>query len=115
MVEGFSNHSLRAHVGALLDPEHPEAYTRARMTYDLRRLRLKELVERVPRSQRYELTPLGRRVALFFSKAQARLFAPGLASVASPGPDDPPGPLHRAWTRVDRALDHLTASARIAA
>jgi hypothetical protein len=115
MVEGFTNSSLRTRVGALLDPEHPETYTRARMTYDLRRLRLKRLIERVPHSHRYEITPLGRRIALFFSKAQARLFAPGLASLAPPHPDDPPVPLQRAWTRVDRALDQLTARARIAA
>jgi hypothetical protein len=115
MVEGFTNHSLRARVGALLDPEYPETYTRARMTYDLRRLRLKDLIARIPRSHRYEITPLGRRVALFFSKTQARLFAPGLASLAPPDPDDAPAPLHQAWHRLDRALDQLTYSARLAA
>lgn len=115
MVEGFTNSSLRVRVGALLDPGHPESYTRARMTYDLRRLRLKGLIERVPHSHRYDVTPLGRRVAFFFSKTQARLFAPGLASLSPPDPGDAPTVLHRAWTGVDRALDQLTISAQIAA
>lgn len=47
--EGFTNADLRARVGALctLRPR-PEGY----MTYDLRRLRLKHLIQRVPKSHR---------------------------------------------------------------
>lgn len=35
------------------------------MTYDLRRLRLHGLIERLPRSNTYVLTPEGVRVAVF--------------------------------------------------
>jgi len=115
VVAGFTNASLRTCVGTLLDPEHPEAYTSSRMTYDLRRLRLKGLIARIPHSHRYKLTPLGRRVALFFAKTQARLFAPGLASVVDPALDERPKALQRAWSDLDRALDHLTADAKLAA
>jgi hypothetical protein len=114
MVEGFTNRSLRSRVGALLDAEHPETYTRARMTYDLRRLRLKGLIERLPHTQRYRLTPLGRRVALFFSKTYARLFQPALASCAPTG-SHATLPLQRAWKHVDRAVENLIAEARFAA
>lgn len=114
MVEGFTNRSLRSRVALLLDPAHPEAYTRARMTYDLRRLRLKGLIERLPHTQRYRLTPLGRRVALFFSKTYARLFQPALASFA-PTESQATLPLQRAWKHVDRAVENLIAETRFAA
>jgi hypothetical protein len=37
------------------------------MTYDLRRLRLKRLIQRVPKSHRYVLTETGRRALLFLT------------------------------------------------
>jgi hypothetical protein len=45
-VAGFSNRSLRALVAGLL----AAPYTANQMTYDLRRLRLKHLIRRLPRS-----------------------------------------------------------------
>lgn len=114
IVEGFSNRTLRPRVGALLDPEHPEAYTRSRMTYDLRRLRRKGLIVRLPHSHRYELTPLGRRVTLFFSRTQARLFEPAFASFNAADPDQLK-PLQRAWRQLDRAIESLIDHARLAA
>jgi hypothetical protein len=66
--DGFTNAMLRQHVAALHDPG-PRGYTAARMTYDLRRLRLKGIISRIPRSHRYLLTPQGRRSALFLTKS----------------------------------------------
>jgi hypothetical protein len=37
------------------------------MSYDLRRWRLQGIIERIPRSHRYQLTPSGLRIALLFS------------------------------------------------
>ena len=65
-------------------------YTARQATYDLRRLRRKGLITRLPRSQRYQLTPLGRRVAVLFTKAHGRVLAPGLALL------DPVIPAHLA-------------------
>jgi hypothetical protein len=39
----------------------------------VRRLRLRGLIERVPHSRRYRVTPLGFRTALFVQRAYARL------------------------------------------
>ena len=50
------------------------------MTYDLRRLRLKGLLERIGRSHRYRLTALGVRVVTFFTRLDKRIFRPGLAA-----------------------------------
>jgi hypothetical protein len=63
-VVGFTNRSLRAQVSALLGG----AYTSAQMTYDLRRLRLKGLIHRIERTNRYVLTPEGIRVVVFYTK-----------------------------------------------
>jgi hypothetical protein len=55
------------------------------MTYDLRRLRLHGLIERIPKSHRYEVTPAGLRIALFFTRTYARLLRPKLAEIMPAG------------------------------
>jgi hypothetical protein len=112
--EGFVNARLRPVVAALHDPG-PHGYGAARMTYDLRRLRLKGLITRVPRTHRYVLTPIGRRVALFFAKTYARVLRPGLARIDPQLPHDAPDPLAQAWRRLDIAIDRHIAEAKLAA
>lgn len=46
------------------------------MTYDLRRPRLHGIIERIPKTHCYQLTPDGLRIALFFSRTYARLLRP---------------------------------------
>ena len=58
----------------------PEAYTSAQMSYDLRRLRLKGLVVRLPKSHTYRLTELGSKIAIFYTKLYQRVFRPGLSA-----------------------------------
>jgi hypothetical protein len=102
-VTGFSNKSLRGHVAGLLGQE----YTASQMSYDLRRLRLHGLIQRLPRSNRYVVTTEGIRVAVFYSKLQNRLLRPLLAA------DQPPAPLEirRALTSLERGVaDYLTAA-----
>ena len=52
-LRGFTNQEMRALLAQLLglDPAH---YPVGRMTYDLRRLRLRGLIERIPKSHRYD-------------------------------------------------------------
>ena len=54
------------------------------MSYDLRRLRLHGLIERIPGTHRYRPTPLGWRVAVFFTHAYNRFLRTGLAEIADP-------------------------------
>jgi hypothetical protein len=69
---GFTNRSLRAQVSQLLGvPTH--AYTLNQMSYDLVRLRSKGLIARRPRTNTYDLTPDGQRVAIFYTKVHDRL------------------------------------------
>ena len=64
----------------------PANYPVGKLTYDLRRLRLHGIIERIPHSHRYQLTPDGLRIALFFSRTYARLLRPKLAQIMPAAP-----------------------------
>jgi hypothetical protein len=83
-LRGFHNREMRVLLAQLLGID-PANYSIGRMTYDLRRLRLHGIVERIPHSHRYQLTAEGLRIALFFSRTYARLLRPKLAEHAPPG------------------------------
>jgi hypothetical protein len=83
LIGGFTNTTLRPLVAALLD----EPYSQARCCYDLRRLRLKGLIVRLPHTNTYMLTDDGQRFAVFYTKVHDRLLRPLLAA------DQPPAPL----------------------
>ena len=84
------------------------------MTYDLRRLRLHGLIERIPKSHRYTVTELGLRTALFFSRVYTRIFRPGLAIVTPPETRDD-CPLRHGFDHVQRVIDAWCDNAKIAA
>jgi len=88
IASDIGNRTLRLAVAQLLGVM-PEAYSSAQMTYDLRRLRLKGLIERIGNSHRYCLTALGIKVVTFFTKLYQRIFCPGLAAMV-PGQAMPP-------------------------
>jgi hypothetical protein len=111
--DGFTNAMLRQRVGALFDAG-PHGYGAARMSYDLRRLRLKAFIARLPGKHRYVLTPWGRRVALFFSKTYARILRPGLSRIDPDLPPDSTDRLARAWRQLDAAIDKHIQEANIA-
>lgn len=107
VVVGFTNRSLCAQVSSLLGGP----YTSAQATYDLRRLRLKGLIQRIPHTHSYVLTSDGIRVALFYTKVHDRLLGPLLAA------DQPPAPLplRQALRVIDGAVDDYVSHARIKA
>jgi hypothetical protein len=105
-VTGFTNKSLRGLVAGLLG----EDYSVSKMTYDLRRLRLHGLIERVPRTNTYVLTPEGVRVAVFYTKVHDRVLRPLIAAA-----DVPPTPVEvrRALATIDHAVEDAVARARL--
>ena len=113
LPNGFANKDVRAHLAPLLGLE-PSQLSPGRMTYDLRRLRLHGLIERMPHTQRYRLTPQGMRTALFFTRVYARLLRPGLARLA---PTAPPGDtlLRPYFDKLEGAIDRYIAQAHLAA
>jgi len=104
-VTGFTNASLRGLVAGLLGRD----YGTNQMSYDLRRLRLHGLIERIPHTNTYALTPDGIRIAVFFTKLDQRLLHPLLAA------DRPPGPLEvrRALATIDKAVADYITNARV--
>ena len=70
--------------------------TAGRMTYDLRRLRLHGIIERVPHTHRYQVTPFGLKTAIFFTRTHNRLLRTGFAEICDPLPiRDPTTPRAR--------------------
>jgi hypothetical protein len=110
---GFSNRDLREHLAPLLG-RAPSQLPPGRMTYDLRRLRLHGLIERIPRTHRYRLAPAGLRTALFFTRAYARLFRSGLAQVM-PAATPANSPLRAAFDQLDRAIDRACLANKLVA
>ena len=105
LIDGFHNRDLRERV-ADLPGVTIDQYTTSQMSYDLRRLRLKGLIFRPPRTNRYFVTPYGWKVARLFSRLEARVFRPAVAMFT--GNDAVlPFPLRASLDRVDAQLDEL--------
>jgi hypothetical protein len=103
VMRGFTNAQMVERVCALL--ELP--YTCRQATYDLRRLKRKGLIAKITGTHRYELTTLGRRVAVLFTKTYNRVLAPGLSALDSHLPEDltARSALGIAWRNFEKALD----------
>ena len=110
---GFSNRDLREHLAPLLGLA-PSQLPPGRMTYDLRRLRLHGLIERLPHTHRYRLTPAGLRTALFFTRAYARLFRSGLSQII-PAAVPTDSRLRAAFDQLDRAIDRCCLTNKLVA
>ena len=113
LPNGFANRDLRAHLAPLLGLD-PSPLTPGRMTYDLRRLRLHGLIERVPHTQRYRVTREGLRIALFFTRVYGRILRPGLARIAPAAAAGDPE-LRPSFDQVERAIDRWIDQAKLAA
>ncbi len=108
LIAGFDNRSLTELVSALTGTP----YTSRHATYDLRRLRRKQVIERLAGTHRYRLTPHGRAIAVPFTKAYGRILAPGFTALSPQLPAEftRRTPLATAWRELDHALDqHITA------
>jgi hypothetical protein len=112
-LRGFTNQELRLLLAPLLglDPAH---FPAGRMTYDLRRLRLHRLIQRIPKSHRYQVTPTGLRIALFFTRTYARLLRPKLSQIMPVGPP-PNSPLRSAFDRLQAEIDRCCVDQKLAA
>lgn len=103
LPQGFRNARLRELIAPLMG-ERPEDYHPGKMTYDLRRLKLHGVIEKIPHTHRYQVTPQGMRICLFFSKVYARVLRPGLSQIgerlsAATGP-----PIAAALDRLEAVL-----------
>ena len=80
-TNGFTNRDLRT-LTAELRGLPPAAVTAGQTTYDLRRLRSRGLITRIPHSHRYTATDRGLHTAHFLTCVHDRLLPTGLAHLA---------------------------------
>jgi hypothetical protein len=111
LPRGFTNRDLRIHLAPQLGLA-PEHMTSGQITYDLRRLRIHNLIERIPHTHRYQVTDTGLRHALFLTKAHTRLLRTGLAEIHGP---PVPTKLRAADRAYQTAINDLTRAAGLAA
>ena len=111
LPRGFTHRDLRHHLAPQLGLR-PEDMTSGQITYDLRRLRLHGLIDRIPHTHRYRVTDLGLRHALFLTRAHNRLLRTGLAEIHGP---PVPTKLRAATTAYEHAIDALAQAAGLAA
>ena len=110
---GFANRDLREQLAALTG-QLPTTITQGRMTYDLRRLRLHGMIERIPKTHRYRVTPFGLRAALFFTRTHARLYRPVVSEVLAHAPPEERA-LARHFARIDEEIDKRVQRANLVA
>ena len=97
-----------------------QRYSLASLRYDLSKLRIKGLVEKLPRSRRYRLSPQGYSICLIFLKLFERVYAPLSAARLDPVPGDASLPPHkntlldRLYSRLNAALDRLLHASGLA-
>jgi hypothetical protein len=113
LPNGFTNRDLRTCLAPLLGLE-PGAMTSGQLSYDLRRLRIHGLIQRIPHSFRYQVTLAGLHQARFLTRLTQRLLIPGLAELTGPSPPAP-SRLRAAARAYDAAIDELTRQALLAA
>jgi DNA-binding PadR family transcriptional regulator len=113
LPEGFRSRDLREHYACLLGID-PTTLKTGQMTYQLRRLLMHGLIERVPQTHRYRLTEHGLRAALFLTRLYARTIRPGMSFIHPKGlPSD--HPLQRAFEDVDKQINELCEEEKLAA
>jgi hypothetical protein len=114
LVQGtFTNKDLREHLAPLLG-KTPSQLTPGRITYDLRRLRLHGLIERIPKTHRYRITAKGLRTAIFYTRLYNRSLRTGLA-IISPGVANPKLPMAKSIRAAETAVDNWYQNEKIAA
>jgi hypothetical protein len=84
------------------------------MTYDLRRLRLKGVIHRIPQTHRYTATSYGLKVAFFNAKLYLRMLRPEWAALL-PIEDQLPRPLRAALDALDAQINKIHEDATLAA
>jgi hypothetical protein len=108
---GFTSRDLRRLLAPQLGKD-PGDMSGGQISYDLRRLRDCQIIQRIPHSRSYQLTADGLSTALFFTRLTRRVIIPALAEIT--GADPPPGsPLRQADHAYKTAIADLAAQASL--
>jgi hypothetical protein len=107
---GFANKDLRT-LTAELRAVPAEQVTAGQMTYDLRRLRARGLIARIPHTHRYTITDQGLHTAMFLSAVHDRFLPTGLAHLDDHATSPPLRAASRAYQAAIENLSHTTGLA----
>jgi len=110
LPRGFTNRDLREVTAEL---RGLPTVTAGQITYDLRRLRSHQLIERVPRTHRYRVTGTGLHTAMILTRIHDRVLPAGLAHLTQT--TGPPSKLRVAATAYQTAIDNIIHDAGLAA
>jgi len=95
LPNGFSNRDLRHRVAPLLGLT-ADTMTAGQLTYDLRRLRLHGLIQRIPKTHRYQVTDSGLQAAIGLTSAWHHLIREPLTDLT----DNWPTPIQKHYQRI---------------
>jgi hypothetical protein len=118
LMQGAGGHfrkwtTARLHL-AVLDAYHlkPKDYTLTQLRYDVRKLRLHGLIERVPKSYACRFTPKGTKLSILLVQLRKRIYGPlGFGLFRSrPHPEFiPDSRFEKAYLKVEKAMDDAIA------
>jgi hypothetical protein len=90
----------------------PKDYTLTQLRYDVRKLRLHGLIERVPKTYAYRFTPKGTKLSILLVQMRKRIYGPlgfGLFRTR-PNPEHmPDSRFEKAYLKVEKAMDDAIA------
>jgi hypothetical protein len=107
---GFTNKDLRVLIAELRGVD-TETITTGQITYDLRRLRTRNMITRIPHTHRYLITEHGLHTAMFLSAVHDRYLPTGLAHLADHTTSPPLRTATRAYQIALKNLSHTTGLA----
>jgi hypothetical protein len=87
-------------------------YTLTQLRYDIRKLRLHGLIERVPKSYAYRFTPKGTKLSILLIQLRKRIYGPlgfGLFRTRPNADFIPDSKFEKAYLRVEKAMDEVIA------
>ena len=77
------------------------------MSYDLRRLRLHGIIERIEGTHRYRLSAAGMKTTFLYSRLHLRALRPALSSLHAQ--NHAPHPIQQTFHKLQRQIDHYYA------
>jgi hypothetical protein len=91
----------------------PSDYTLSQLRYDLRKLRLHGLIQRIPHTYYYRLSSPGLKQVILLVQLRRRIYGPLAFGLLRHRPDpqhSPDSPFERAYFKVEKAIDELIDS-----
>ena len=104
--EGVRNRQLRPLLAQCLGVAQNQI-TQGKMSYDLRRLRLHGIIERIEATHRYRLTPAGMKTAFLYSRLYLRALRPALSNLHAQ--NQVPHPIQQTFHKLQRQIDSYYA------